>query len=200
MTIASVHRRGVLAAVLLWGVAAAALAIDVATGILLSVPVLVASLGVPNAVRVFLTRRWPRVEATAWHRQTAALDAATGGGAVARHAQLLSYEYQGQRRETSLAWSTEPPAQVVLRVNPDEPSEVFCLEHAGDGWVSFLLVALLLPPVVGLMVWLGLGRLPRFVAGLALLGGIAAWGRRLLPTDRPDSLSGPPAGATELTS
>jgi hypothetical protein len=191
MTIASVRRYGILAAVLLWGVAAVALVNDVETGVILSVPLLVASMGVADAVRIVLTRTWPKVEADVVDQdeQTTLTTSTRSEGAVTRYAQQLSYDYQGQRRNAALTWTTAPPSQVVLRVNPADPREVFCLEHAGNNWVFFLLVALLLPLAVGLTLSFGLSRLPRFLAGLAVLAGIAVLGGRLHPADRADTLA-----------
>lgn len=191
MTMASAHRYGLLAAALLWGVAVLALMVDVRVGIILSIPLIVASMGMVDAVRVYLTRTWPKVEADALgqHEDPGSTTSIKGGSAVTRYVQRLSYDYQGQRRDASLTWLTHPPSQVVVRVNPDHPAEVFCLEHLGDTWVFFFLTAALLPLVVGITVWLGLGRLPRFLAGLVVLGAIALWGRRLRPVDRAETLA-----------
>lgn len=165
--------------------------VDVQAGIILSIPLLVASLGAADAVRLFLTRKWPRVEAGALAQHEASRPAAppNGGRPATRYPQRLSYNYRGQRRDASLTWSTYPPSQVVLRVNPDHPAEVLCLEHVGDSWVSFLLSATLLPLAVAITLWLGLSRLPRFLAGLVVLGSIAWWGRRLHPVDRADTFA-----------
>ncbi len=188
MTIASVHRRATLAVGLLWCAAAVALVVDVETGVILSIPVLVASMGVGDAVRLFLTRRWPKVQADDLdlHERSRLATAGRGGSAVSRYSQRLSYEYQGHRHDASFTWSAQPTRQIVLRVNPSHPTEVLCPEHVGDSWTSFVLVALLLPLVVGVTLSLGLGRLPRFLAGLVVLGGIALLGRRLHPVDRAD--------------
>ncbi len=190
MTIASVHRCGRLAAALLWCVAAVAIVVDVEVGIVLSVPVLVASMGVGDALTLYRTRRWPKVEAAVldFSERSVSATSIRGRNAAMRYVQRLSYDHRGRRHDASLTWSTYPPSRVVLRVNPDHPSEVVCLEHVGDSWTSFVLVAFLLPLVVGVTLWLGLSRLPRFLAGLAVLGGIALVGRRLHPVDRADLL------------
>ena len=162
-----VHRRGFQSAVVLLSFPALVCLVDVKTGAWLSLPFMLAAFGMVDATRIFLTRRSPKVEADAidMDERSTMIIKASGGSASTVHTQRLLYAYQGDLLQSTLVWSRYPPSQVVMRVNPRQPSEVFCVERLGWSWVACLVA----------------------VVFLAAFGCIALLARRLRPCDRADS-------------
>ena len=196
MTIATVHRRGFLVAALLvlpLVVIVALAALGVATGswrplVVLAVSFFIGALGAVDGVRVYLTRGWPKVEADVVDQEeesgTFTLDSH-----VIDYSQRLVYVYRNQWFGSPLKWRWYPPTQVVLRVNPDEPTEVFCVEQLGWSWVVSLLCAFVLPPIVLLSVAFDWERTTDLLVFSICLGGLVWLASRLAPDDRADFFS-----------
>jgi hypothetical protein len=195
MTLEVVHRRGVQVAVLLSTplvVIAALVAFGIAKGfavwwplILLALSLLLVALGAVDAVRVYLTRGWPKVEADAVGLEDRGMS--TCDSHVVVYSQRLVYVYQNQWFESPLKWTWYPPTQVVLRVNPAQPTEVFCVEQLGWSWVVSLLSAVAIPPIVGVSLAFGWGWATELLVVYVFLGGAIWLGSRLRPNDRADS-------------
>ena len=192
MTLATVHRRGFQAAALLmspWVVVVALPTLGVVTGfwwplIALAFSLFIGALGAVDAVRVYLTRGWPKVEADVVDQEERGTY--TFDSHVIDYSQRLVYVYRNRWFESPLKWRRYPPTQVVLRVNPDEPTEVFCVEQLGGSWIVSLLCALVFPPFVLLGLMLDWGRLTGLLVLYLCLGGAAWLASRLRPDDRAD--------------
>ena len=194
MTLEVVHRRGVQVAVLLsapLAVIVCLAAFGVAKGsavwgplILLALSLSLGALGALDAVRVYLTRGWPRVEADVVDledRGTFTVDSH-----IVVYSQQLVYVYQDRWFESPLKWTWYPPTQVVLRVNPAAPTEVFCVEQLGWAWVVSLLNAVVLPPIVGLSLALGWAPTTELLVIYVFVGGAVWLASRIRPDDRAD--------------
>jgi hypothetical protein len=112
-----------------------------------------------------------------------------GGSATTLYTQRLLYVYREQLMESTMKWSRYPPTQVVVRVNPDEPSEIFCVEQLGWSWVVSLLSAFAPLPLVGISWVFGWSRTTELLVILVSLGGTAWLVPRIRPNDRADTLS-----------
>ena len=192
MTLATVHRRGFQVAALFISpliVIVSIPALGVVTGswwplTVLAVSLFMGAFGAVDAVRVYLTRGWPKVEADVVDQDesgTFTLDSH-----VIDYSQRLVYVYRNRWFESPLKWRWYPPTQVVLRVNPHEPTEVFCVEQLGWSWVASLLCAVVFPPFVLLGLMFDWGRTTGLLVLYICLGGAVWLASRLRPDDRAD--------------